>query len=206
MIKLPYFLKNRLRYRALQSVRRRFPRMMHGIPKRALALTRILHAQGIEPERAAEIGVWRGHSSIVFCRLWASLKEYHCIDSWANYADYSDSGDAIAENDFNVDKAIFLDRISPFNHIVSIHEGFSSDISSKFSDKYFDFIFIDANHAYEYVKKDIASWLPKVRGGGVLAGHDFDAPPYPGVRKAVEEMIPYPVYLAGDHVWWTVVP
>ncbi len=40
-------------------------------------------------------------------------------------------------------------------------------------DGVFDFIFIDANHPYEFVKEDIEAWYPKVRKGGILSGHDY---------------------------------
>lgn len=47
-----------------------------------------------------------------------------------------------------------------------------------------DFAFIDANHAYESVQKDIRAWWPMVRYGGVLCGHDYNCP---DVRRAVQE-------------------
>ena len=47
-------------------------------------------------------------------------------------------------------------------------------------------MFIDAAHDYENVKLDIQHWLPKVRVGGIIAGHDYD-PRWEGVIKAVDE-------------------
>ena len=55
-----------------------------------------------------------------------------------------------------------------------------------FADRSLAFVFVDAEHDYGNVKADIAAWLPKVRYGGMLAGHDY-APQYPGVRQAVDE-------------------
>ena len=49
-----------------------------------------------------------------------------------------------------------------------------------------DFVYIDGNHRYEYVKKDIELYWPKIKIGGVLAGHDFKSGE-DGVRKAVKE-------------------
>ena len=42
-----------------------------------------------------------------------------------------------------------------------------------FLDNSLDFVFIDANHTFEYVVNDIAEWSKKVRPGGIISGHDF---------------------------------
>jgi hypothetical protein len=49
----------------------------------------------------------------------------------------------------------------------------SEEASSHFEDGFFDGVYIDARHEYEYVKQDIELWLPKVKPGGVLCGHDY---------------------------------
>jgi hypothetical protein len=45
--------------------------------------------------------------------------------------------------------------------------------SSLFADESLDFVYIDANHAYDFVVEDIALWFPKVKKGGYLCGHDY---------------------------------
>jgi cephalosporin hydroxylase len=47
-------------------------------------------------------------------------------------------------------------------------------------------VFIDADHSYEGVRDDIATWRPLIQPGGIIAGHDYD-PQFPGVAKAVDE-------------------
>jgi hypothetical protein len=61
-----------------------------------------------------------------------------------------------------------------------------------FPDGFFDFVYIDANHTYSHTKADIHAWWPKVRVGGVLAGHDYldyeiNGVTF-GVRQAVDEI------------------
>ncbi len=50
-----------------------------------------------------------------------------------------------------------------------------------------DLAYIDAEHDYDNVKRDIACWYPKVRTGGVLCGHDWAER---GVRTAVQQAFP----------------
>ena len=57
--------------------------------------------------------------------------------------------------------------------------------SKMFPDEYFDFVYIDGDHRYEYVVLDIKSWLPKVKKRGILGGHDYGNEI--GVNKAVDE-------------------
>ncbi len=65
-----------------------------------------------------------------------------------------------------------------------------------------DLIFIDALHDYESVKQDIGLWWPKVRMGGILAGHDFNHQ-WPGVERAVAESFNLMhVGIASDSVWF----
>jgi hypothetical protein len=71
----------------------------------------------------------------------------------------------------------------------------SLSASTHFKDASLDFVFIDADHSYESVKADIDAWLPKVRHGGILAGHDYGAPLWPGVKQAVDERFPNVEYM-----------
>lgn len=67
-----------------------------------------------------------------------------------------------------------------------------------------DLIFIDALHDYEHVKQDIGLWWPKVRIGGMLAGHDFNHK-WPGVERAVAESFNLMhVGVAPDSVWFVI--
>jgi predicted O-methyltransferase YrrM len=50
-------------------------------------------------------------------------------------------------------------------------------------------VFIDGDHEYDGVKEDIEAWMPKVRKGGILAGHDYQSGSFPGVDKAVQEVL-----------------
>lgn len=63
-----------------------------------------------------------------------------------------------------------------------------------------DFVFVDAEHGYESVVADSRAWLPKLRTGGYLFGHDYGHPRFPGVKQAFDELLPGPLRLAPDYL------
>ncbi len=70
---------------------------------------------------------------------------------------------------------------------IVVYSGDSHVIAEEFNDGAFDFVYIDADHSYEAVKRDIAAWLPKIKPGGIIAGHDRVRE---GVHRAVAEAFP----------------
>ncbi|MBU3591454.1 class I SAM-dependent methyltransferase [Polynucleobacter sp. 78F-HAINBA] len=56
--------------------------------------------------------------------------------------------------------------------------------ADQFQDESFDLVYIDGDHTYEGVVKDLAAWYPKVKKGGIICGDDIG---WPGVKKAVDE-------------------
>jgi Methyltransferase domain len=78
------------------------------------------------------------------------------------------------------------------NGTVELHEGDSSTTLASFSEEYFDWMYIDADHAYEGVCKDIDRGHSKVKPDGLMVFNDYtnwsvcEIMPY-GVAKAVNE-------------------
>ncbi len=73
------------------------------------------------------------------------------------------------------------------NEKVFIERSFSYDIVDNYGEDIFDFIYIDACHLYECVKRDLTDWLPKLKDGGIMAGHDYANISDFGVIRAVDE-------------------
>jgi hypothetical protein len=63
----------------------------------------------------------------------------------------------------------------------------SDEASQFFRDGYFDCVFIDGSHDRASVTVDLRAWLPKVRQGGIIAGHDINQS---GVRLALADVLP----------------
>jgi hypothetical protein len=74
---------------------------------------------------------------------------------------------------------------------VRIHRGYSTDILNEFPDKYFDWIYIDGNHLYEFVKQDLALSFKKTRPSGYITGDDYTSGGWwqGGVKRAVDEFV-----------------
>lgn len=163
----------------------------------------------IENPVGAEIGVFRGECSSNLLRLHPGLSLY-MIDAWS--ADtYAGKGDDAASPEF---RKIYQDEaeenykkaraaVSEYFTRALIFREKSVDAVFGIPDGYFDFVFIDAAHDYESVKADIAAWLPKIKKGGILCGHDYENPLFPGVKKAVDELF-YPFFESYDDYTWFV--
>ena len=67
---------------------------------------------------------------------------------------------------------------------------FSEDAVKDFEDNSLDFVYLDADHSYDFVMQDIILWGRKVRKGGVLSGHDYYyANNKPGRRAKVTQAV-----------------
>jgi hypothetical protein len=77
--------------------------------------------------------------------------------------------------------------------LVVLHEGDSSTLLNQMDDGFFDVIYIDGDHRYEGVKKDIAAATKKLTQDGLLIFNDYtywsaaQCEPY-GVVQAVNEL------------------
>lgn len=71
---------------------------------------------------------------------------------------------------------------------INITHARSVDAAAKYADGSVDVVYIDADHSYEAVAADIDAWLPKIRPGGFIAGHDYHDG-FPGVKQAVDERL-----------------
>ena len=70
-----------------------------------------------------------------------------------------------------------------------------------------DFVYIDAGHDHESVRKDLDCWYPKVRWGGVFSGHDYRGTfhEHKGVKKAVDDFMQRlgrKVRVGREENWW----
>jgi hypothetical protein len=144
----------------------------------------------------AEIGVWQGDFSDRLLQF-VHPKELHLIDPWkyepaplykyALYGGQTKNGQAEMDQRYEAVRARFAAQVQRGQ--VIFQRGFSEDMLGKFPDNYFDWVYIDGNHLYDYVKKDLELSLRKTKPGGWVAGDDYVGGQWwkDGVNKAVDE-------------------
>jgi predicted O-methyltransferase YrrM len=150
-------------------------------------LTRLWHELGYKV--GAEIGTEQGKFAAEICRDNPGVKLY-CVDPYTAYDRYEQHQTQEKLDRFHQEAQARL-----FDYKVLFMRATSMQAVTYFGDGDLDFVFIDANHAYEYVKADIEAWAPKVRAGGMVCGHDYkhegqERKPLPfGVIQAVNEYV-----------------
>ena len=122
-------------------------------------------------KRFCEIGSWlgRGSTQVFLDRVTHCDGELWCIDTW-------NGNEGVAHH------AEIAAQIDPFNEFLSNAKNErahpirakSVEAARVIADKSFDLIFIDADHRYGQVRRDIEYWWPKVKQGGILCGHDCE--------------------------------
>lgn len=151
----------------------------------------VFNALGLTGE-GAEIGVQLGAYSATLLEHWRGRRLYS-VDPWKSfdpevYVDMSNQPQDMQDYIFGRACA----ELARFGDRSVIVRATSAEAAPGFDDAQLDFVYLDAQHHYEAIREDLELWLPKVRPGGVLAGHDYldgetEYGRY-GVRRAVDEL------------------
>jgi hypothetical protein len=131
---------------------------------------------------SAEIGVAEGRYSLEILQ-WGVPKLY-LVDAWQNQDLFGDANFPQSWHDKNFEEA--KERVKAYKKKVVFLKGLSVEMANKIPDGSLSFVYIDACHTYEAVLEDLKAYYPKLKDGGIMAGHDFLGKDY-GVEKAVRE-------------------
>lgn len=162
--------------------------------KSRLELARVFREKGFSV--GAEIGVFDGYFSEYLLKSIPGLRLYG-VDPWEVYPGYRDHK---FESSMQAAEVKARERTKGYDyHII---KKYSVDAAKGFENNSLDFVYIDGNHEYKYVKEDIELWAPKVRTGGIVAGDDWYLPKTgnDGVVRAVDE------YVARNGYYLNVTP
>lgn len=126
-----------------------------------------------------EIGSYYGASS---CYLGAALKQINgrliCVDTWSNETMPEGTRDTYE---------IFMKNLAPLNSIVSVRRKRSEDLLTTDLPDKLDMVFIDGDHSYLSVKRDVNIVMPLIAEEGILAFHDIKW--FQGVTRVVGELL-----------------
>lgn len=143
----------------------------------------------------AEIGLRKGRTISFLLQHNSELTMYG-VDLWGKAKD--NKIDKYSEWDMTRMRGICMARLSKFGSRAVVYEEDSVKASHRILDGFLDFVFIDGDHTEQGVERDIDAWLPNVRDGGILAGHDLH---FPSVKSVVDRKFDN-YRTAPDNVWW----
>lgn len=132
------------------------------------------------PLIALEVGSWvgNGSTSVIAKNVsdvsGSSSSTLFCVDTWEGSPNVVHHQAYKAKHDLF---AIFQQNVLHYQNRGLLKPVIKASVEAAklFPDNLFDFVFLDGNHGYSYIKQDIEVWLPKVTRGGVLCGHDCEA-------------------------------
>ena len=132
----------------------------------------------------AEIGVWKGDAFMTLLHNCPNIKTLHGVDLFQPYYDYLAPGvlnsnqPSITYDRKEIDfiKLVCYHRLeySGQKDKIRFHEMDSNEAAEYIDDDSLDFIFLDAYLSGQQAKNDLDVWYPKVKDGGIFAGHDWD--------------------------------
>lgn len=155
-----------------------------------------LYQKSKEMRNVVEIGSWKGRSTHA---LLSGCKGFvHAVDHFKGSNDDKDATKEIGKREDIF--AQFNKNVGEFKNLIT-HRMSSEEAEKLLKGEMFDMIFIDGEHTYEGVKKDIELWKP--HANKLLCGHDYQLG-WPGVMKAVDEILGKPDGVAGS-IWWKII-
>lgn len=140
--------------------------------------------------RGVEVGTHQGCFASDILHIWKGDKLY-LVDAWRRVEFWKDEP-SMLNQDHTMNMLATVKRLEPFRERVCVIRELSTDAAELFQDGSLDFVYIDADHSREAVLADLRAWFPKVKYGGIIAGHDYLKKDLPcggayGVIEAVEE-------------------
>ena len=140
------------------------------------------HIDRENPIVAVEIGIWEAANAKRLLDEFPNLTLIG-IDPFEGYQDWHMyiQGSYMSERE-----KIAMETMKPYieSGRFSLIRKYSDKALEELEDGKYDFIYIDADHSYEWAIHDMTNYWEKVKDGGVLCGHDRNLP---GVKKALEE-------------------
>jgi len=146
-----------------------------------------------------EIGTASGENAKRILKT-LSIKKLYLIEPWLTYEELGEIKDCNKSK--QKCKKVLKKWNSKIVYVKKLSENAVNDIPDNVN-----FIYVDGNHKYAFVKKDIELYYPKVKPGGVIGGDDFCGN-FVGVVRAVLEFVDKHNLELHSRIndWWIVKP
>ena len=138
-----------------------------------------------------ELGSWKGQSAaLIATELKNNNKKgvrFFCVDTWAGTSDSEHGEDKWIKEGKLYNK--FKDNLKEVSDYYIPLRMTTGEASLHFPDQSIDIVYVDADHSYDGVTKDLELWTPKVKPGGIMSGHDYDigGSAWQECRRAVDD-------------------
>jgi hypothetical protein len=119
-------------------------------------------------KKGVEVGSFKGEFARTILEKWEGV--LYMVDPWYELEDYNDMSNIGLNQDAYLEA---MRSINDFRDRAYMLRCLSKQAVDLFPDESLDFVYIDGNHEYSYVVQDIKLWYPKVKKGGIVAGHDY---------------------------------
>lgn len=148
-----------------------------------------------------EIGSYCGSGTMIIHSIFPNSKIL-CVDGWEKYIESCSTYDIEKQGiELKEAETIFDERTFGISNIVK-NKILSLDFAQTIENNSIDLVYIDGNHDYVFVRDDIMHWMPKIKSGGIIGGHDWN---WPSVQKAISEIFSKDPYKTFDDGSWFFV-
>jgi len=152
-----------------------------------------------------EIGVLRGYNAKNLLKN-LEIKKLYLIDPYVEYYEYENQKHRFEPLTYKKEKKYAHNLLKPYaDKIIWIEKLSEKSLNDIPIHPALDFVYIDGNHTYEFVKKDLELFFPRLTFNGVIGGHDYCSS-FPGVVRAVNEFAKkHNLIISGRGIdWWMI--
>jgi predicted O-methyltransferase YrrM len=147
-----------------------------------------------------EIGVCHGFTTEYFLKNTPTIKKVYVVDNYPAFVDWD--GTRITAERQEVTKRLCKSKLEKFGDKVVFAYESSVTFAQTLEDDSLDYVFVDGDHSYEATLADIQNYWPKVKKGGIFAGHDINLT---SVDNAVKEFFKEtPVKVVENNAWFLI--
>ena len=136
----------------------------------------IINEYGKEDMVVAEVGTYVGATTVIAAPIVKAKKGKYIAIDWFKGSEETTGDHSTTTLEENQVLKVFEKnlKIAGCKDIVEIYNMTTLEAAALIPDKSLDICFIDADHRYKNVKQDILAYLPKMKPGGIICGHDFE--------------------------------